>query len=101
MHHNEVILSQTKTPPSNDPRPGNIYGRILRVKTGYNPNSSSVGSGIPTFLFSMVGTGIFSVVAATLFEPVRARLLRRGPRPDVAGDVAVDTAVEDGAGGES
>jgi len=25
-------------------------GRILRIKTGYNPNSSSVGSLIPTFL---------------------------------------------------
>ena len=25
-------------------------GRVLRLKTGYNPNSSSVGSDIPTFL---------------------------------------------------
>jgi len=38
-------------------------GKILRVKTGYNPNSSSVGSQIPAFLFSALGTGAFAVIA--------------------------------------
>jgi len=38
-------------------------GRILRVKTGYNPNSSSVGSLIPTFLAFAVGASALTVLA--------------------------------------
>jgi len=38
-------------------------GRILRVKTGYNPNSSSVGSLIPAFLALSAGAGAFSIFA--------------------------------------
>jgi hypothetical protein len=38
-------------------------GRILRVKTGYNPNSSSVGSLIPTFLAFAAGAAALTVLA--------------------------------------
>ena len=38
-------------------------GRILRVKTGYNPNSSSVGSLIPTFLAFAAGASALTVLA--------------------------------------
>lgn len=38
-------------------------GRILRVKTGYNPNSSSVGSLIPTFLAFATGAAALTVLA--------------------------------------
>ena len=38
-------------------------GKILRVKTGYNPNSSSIGSQIPAFLFFAVGSGVFTIIA--------------------------------------
>jgi len=37
-------------------------GRVLRVKTGYNPNSSSVGSQIPTFLALAGGAAAFTVI---------------------------------------
>ncbi len=38
-------------------------GRILRVKTGYNPNSSSVGSLIPAFLAFAMGASALTVLA--------------------------------------
>ena len=37
-------------------------GRILRVKNGYNPNSSSIGSGILPFLSFAVGAGVFTII---------------------------------------
>jgi hypothetical protein len=39
-------------------------GRVLKVKTGYNPNSSSIGTEITVFLW---GAAIFTLVANTLF----------------------------------
>jgi hypothetical protein len=38
-------------------------GRVLRVKTGYNPNSSSVGSLIPTFLALSASAAAMAVLA--------------------------------------
>jgi len=38
-------------------------GRILRVKTGYNPNSSSVGSLIPAFLAFAASATVLTVLA--------------------------------------
>ena len=38
-------------------------GRVLRVKTGYNPNSSSVGSLIPTFLALSTSAAAMAVLA--------------------------------------
>lgn len=38
-------------------------GRILRVKMGYNPNSSSVGSLIPTFLALSSSAAAVTVLA--------------------------------------
>ncbi|NVO09817.1 MAG: hypothetical protein HXX16_07650 [Bacteroidales bacterium] len=40
----------------------NEKGKILRFKTGYNPNSSSIGSHIPTFLALASGLGFMSIV---------------------------------------
>lgn len=51
-------------------------GKILRVKTGYNPNSSSVGSQIPVFLFSAVGTGLFAVIALQILNTIRGYIRR-------------------------
>jgi hypothetical protein len=39
-------------------------GRVLRVKSGYNPNSSSVGSSIPTFFFFAIGTGVVTIIVS-------------------------------------
>ena len=39
----------------------NKKGKILRVKTGYNPNSSSIGSHIPTFFAMAAGLGFITI----------------------------------------
>ena len=51
-------------------------GRILRLKEGYNPNSSSIGSQIPVFLFGALAAGGLTVAALHLRQTAR-RLLRR------------------------
>ena len=45
-------------------------GRILRVKTGYNPNSSSVGSLIPAFLAFATGAAALTVLAMNSLNAV-------------------------------
>ena len=45
-------------------------GRILRVKLGYNPNSSSVGSLIPAFLAFATGAAALTVLAANGFNAI-------------------------------
>jgi len=45
-------------------------GKILRVKTGYNPNSSSVGSQIKSFLFFAVGSGVFTIIALQMLNVI-------------------------------
>ena len=42
-------MKNPKKYPS-EPSPPIARGRVLRLKSGYNPNSSSIGSDIPTFL---------------------------------------------------
>lgn len=46
-----------------NPAPAVGAGRVLRVRLGYNPNSSSVGTTVVVFLWSMVGSA--TVLAAT------------------------------------
>ena len=43
-------------------------GKILRVKQGYNPNSSSLGSIIPEFLFLSGLAGTLTVFLTALFR---------------------------------
>ena len=45
-------------------------GRILRVKTGYNPNSSSVGSLIPAFLALAAGSAALTVLVMSSLHAV-------------------------------
>ena len=40
-------------------------GKVLKVKTGYNPNSSSIGTEITAFLW---GAAIFTLFANILFS---------------------------------
>jgi hypothetical protein len=49
-------------------------GKVLRVKTGYNPNSSSVGSQIPTFFFFAVGTGVCTVIAMQVLNLIASHI---------------------------
>ena len=41
-------------------------GKILRIKKGYNPNSSSVGSQIPYLFAFYAGTGVIAVITLHL-----------------------------------
>ena len=52
-------------------------GRVLRVKLGYNPNSSSVGSAIPTFLVLAAASGALTVVLLNALDAVGSMIRRR------------------------
>lgn len=54
-------------------------GRILRIKAGYNPNSSSVGSLIPKFLFLALGTGALTITVLGLVSAVDRKLRKGAP----------------------
>ncbi len=43
-------------------------GRILSLKVGYNPNSSSVGSHIPYFFVFAAGSGMLSIIILHLLN---------------------------------
>ena len=52
-------------------------GRILRVKTGYNPNSSSVGSHIPAFMAFAAGAGAAGVIIMNLLKITSENIKKR------------------------
>ena len=57
-------------------------GRVLRVKDGYNPNSSSVGSAIPTYLVFAAGSGALTVLVLQILSVAEGVLRKRkGERP--------------------
>lgn len=62
-------------------------GRVLRLKLGYNPNSSSVGSVVTTLLWS--------ATAGSVMLNIAAALLRERASGD-AGDVATDAGQDRG-----
>jgi len=45
-------------------------GKILKIKAGYNPNSSSIGTQVTGFLF---GAAAFSIIANMLFAILKVR----------------------------
>lgn len=51
-------------------------GRILRVKLGYNPNSSSLGTDIQVLLFGSAALALVTVLLTTVI-----RLTRRAKAP--------------------
>lgn len=51
-----------------------LHGRILRVKTGYNPNSSSVGSHVPVFLAFATGSGALTVIILQILNKVKKHI---------------------------
>jgi hypothetical protein len=50
-------------------------GKILRVKTGYNPNSSSIGSLIPVFLFFSGIAGMIAVFVTNMFQKTDKQII--------------------------
>ncbi len=64
---------------------------LIRVKLGTNPNSSSVGSDIPTFLGLAAGLGGTSALIMHVFESVAQHIRTK---PDKATDPANPKAPE-------
>ena len=64
-------------PPAPEAAPP-ARGRVLRLRMGFNPNSSSVGTTVVVFLWSMIGCA--SVLAAT--AGLLAHRLARAAGPD-------------------
>lgn len=52
-------------------------GKILRIKTGYNPNSSSIGSHIPTFFALAAGMGFISVVIMNQVKKINSKIQKK------------------------
>ena len=77
---------------------------MLRVKVGYNPNSSSVGSAIPLYLGFAAGTGALTVLILNLHSAVGDLLRSKKSAADDADaqqdDEAPPSAPEDDDGGE-
>jgi len=49
-------------------------GKVLKIKLGYNPNSSSIGSLITTFLWSsMLGLIAINFLLFKLFPPEKRK----------------------------
>ncbi len=70
----------------NSPLPENP-GKILRVKEGFNPNSSSVGSQIHLFFAFALASGSLTVLVLNLLNAYD-RKIRKGVvrRPKDSGD---------------
>jgi len=49
-------------------------GKILKIKSGYNPNSSSIGTEISAFLW---GSAAFTVLVNLIFAMVQSFRLQR------------------------
>lgn len=66
------------TPAAQVPR-----GRILKLKLGFNPNSSSVGTTVVVLLWSLVASGAVVSYAAAVFAERfgRRRALANGGEP--------------------
>ncbi len=70
-----------RNPPEQRPA-----GRVLRVKVGYNPNSSSIGSAIPLFLAAAVGSGAVTVFLLNLLDSTGAALREKRDEAEPDGE---------------
>ena len=62
-----------------------VRGRVLKLRLGFNPNSSSVGTTVVVFLWSMVASGaVLAFTAAVLSHRFRRRRARRPAAGGVA-----------------
>lgn len=62
-------------------------GRVLRLKLGYNPNSSSVGSVVTTLLWSATaGAAALNIAAALIRERAGQKAQRDTSETSTAGD---------------
>ena len=64
----------------------NNPGRVLRVKSGYNPNSSSIGSDIPVFLAAAAAAGTATVIISNILAAARESILDQKDNRDEDSD---------------
>ncbi|MBI3782685.1 MAG: hypothetical protein HY270_04715 [Deltaproteobacteria bacterium] len=57
-------------------------GKLLKLKLGFNPNSSSVGTTVVVFLWSLVASGAVLAIAAALLSLRFQRKSKPGQRVD-------------------
>ena len=60
---------------------GQRAGRVLRVKDGYNPNSSSIGTAIPSYLVFAAASGAVTLLLLNLESAVGSLLRKKGRKP--------------------
>jgi hypothetical protein len=68
-------------PPACYPVTVSRRGRILAVKWGYNPNSSSLGVDVTFLLFGMAAVALFTPLIALLLRARRRPALPPAPGP--------------------
>ena len=73
-----------------------FIGRVLRVKQGYNPNSSSIGSSIPVFLALAGGAGAVVTLLLGLLDGVGRTIREQGEKKPGSG-AAVPPSRDEGA----
>ena len=71
-------------------------GRVLRVKQGYNPNSSSIGSSIPLFLALAGGAGAVVTLLLGLLDGV-GRAIRKQEEKQTGSGTAVSSSRDEGS----
>lgn len=72
-------------------------GRVLRVKEGYNPNSSSVGSFVPLYLSLATGAGALAVLLLNVRSLIGSLLReRQGESPTAADEPPAADRTEPG-----
>jgi hypothetical protein len=59
-------------------------GKVLAVKWGYNPNSSSLGVDVTFLMFGMAAIAFFTPIVALFLRTRRASLPPHSPTPPAA-----------------
>lgn len=90
-HVRAHLRTSSSKAPSPQPR-----GRVLRVKEGYNPNSSSIGTAIPTYLAFAAGSGALAVLLLNLRSVVAGLLRKQAGRVEGAPEPAADEREDHG-----
>lgn len=94
LHAPETHTSETHAPETHAPELGDLppQGGIFRVKPGFNPNSSSLGTSVVTLVWGVgVAGAIFQLVGLWLQADLGDS---RGPEGTTPGP---DTSMKDGA----
>jgi hypothetical protein len=85
--------------PDNKRHNSSPKGKILRVKHGYNPNSSSIGSMVFVLPAALLGiTASFGVVAGIIMSAFMKKTGKSNPETEQTDDKTSDMQEQAGAG---